>query len=106
MPVHVKPVAFAISKTTVKAVVLVNAIFPLPNAIDRVFVLFETNAPVLRVNPARFIAPDVRVKVLVIPSVKASASVTVIPTPLTVTSANVLPALVMVPVANNVVVPV
>ena len=61
VPVKEKPVAAAIDKLTVAAVVVANTILPVPNAILRVLELLELNMPVVNVNPPRSNVPAVSV---------------------------------------------
>ena len=101
VPVHVKPVAFAIDNTVAPPVELVNAMLPEPKEMPRVFELLELKTPVLKVNPARSRVPRVKVIVLIAPPrVIASARVTVMPTPSIVEALSALPTLVMVPDAR------
>ena len=60
-PVQVKLVAVSILNTVVAAVVCVNAILPVPNAIARVLALLELNVPVVKVNPANANVPAISV---------------------------------------------
>ena len=102
VPVQEKLVAVAIDNTVVAAVVLVNATFPVPNVITRVVDPDELKIPVLKVKPASARVPLVRVVVLAISTVIASASVTVLPKLLKVVLPKVFPALVMVAEVKNV----
>lgn len=102
VPVKVKPVAVAIDKTVVAAVVLVSAMLPEPKEIARVLLLLELKIPVLKVKLARSSVPAVSVVVLVVSAVIASTSVTVPAAVLTVVLPSVLPTLVTDAVARNV----
>lgn len=104
VPVQVKPVAVAIDRTVVAAVVLVNAIFADPKVIARVLVLLELKEPVLNVLPFKSRVPCVRVNVLAVPKAVGPISVTVMPEPLTVTlpRAFTVPVILIVPDAKNV----
>lgn len=73
VPDHVKLVAFAMFRMTAAAVVLVNAMLELPNAMERLLATEETNVPVLAVNPLRSKVP--RVSVVEFVTVRASPSV-------------------------------
>jgi hypothetical protein len=77
VPVYVKLVASAILNTVASAVVVANTILPAPNVIERVFVLVETNVPVVKVNPANANVPEVSVVAAVAPVDNASANVVV-----------------------------
>lgn len=63
----------------------------------RVLLLLEEKEPAVTLKFAAVKVPSVRVSMLDVPNVIASASVTVIPEPLTFTFASVLPTLVIVP---------
>jgi hypothetical protein len=104
VPEAVKLVAFAMDTMTVAAVVLVRAMSPDPNAMERVLELEEPNVEVVAVNPLRAKVPRVNTVALV--TVKASPSVKVAPAPSRVKALKDLPALIMVPVALTVTVPV
>ena len=100
--VIVKLVAVDIAKKVIPSVALVNAMLPEPKAIARVLLLLELKVPVLKVKPASASVPCVRVKLLPVATVIASARVTVMPEPLTVVLPSVFVALVTVPDARNV----
>ena len=104
VPVKVKLVAVSISKIVDDAKVLVSAMFPDPNAIARVFEVFERKTAVLKVKPARLSVPAVNVVLLGDPDpvVIASASVSVPPGIFIVALLMVLPLLVIAPEARKV----
>jgi hypothetical protein len=106
VPVQVKPVAIAILNIVVAAVVLDSAMFPEPNEMARVFELLEEKTPVVKVKLASARVPAVKIVVFPAPDVNASPRVTVIPEPLIVSGPEVFPAVVKVPVALIVSVPV
>ena len=71
VPVNVKPVAVAISRTVAPAVVVVVTIDPvLPNAMERVLLLVDENTPVVSVRLFRSNVPRVNVVVSVEPNVR------------------------------------
>ena len=76
--------------STVVTVVVANTILPVPNAIDRVLVLFELNMPVVKTNPAKSNVPLVNVVVAVATVVSAAANVVVPDVLLTVNAPNVV----------------
>jgi hypothetical protein len=73
VPDVVKFVAVAMDTITVLDVMLVRAMFPDPNAIERVLVLDELNTVAVALNPLRAKVPAVKVISFVM--VRASASV-------------------------------
>ena len=75
---------------------------PLPMFKVRVLLLLEEKRPAVTLKFAAVKVPWVRVSVLDVPNVIASASVTVMPEPLIVVLASVLAALAMVAEATNV----
>ena len=77
VPVNVNAVTSFILNTVVAAVVCDNAILPVPNAMSRVLILFESNIPVVNVNPARSNVPAVSLYVPVTPGLKLAPNVTV-----------------------------
>ena len=97
VPVKVNPVAVAIDRLTVRAVVVANTILPEPNAIERVVELLELNIPVVNVYPAKSNVPAVNVVVALVPVVTAPANV-VVPEWLIVNAAIACPLGVNVPV--------
>jgi hypothetical protein len=110
VPVKEKPVAVAIDKLTVAAVVVDNTMLLVPNAILRVLELLEANVPVVSVNPPRAKAPFVKVVAAVAPIVNALPRVQPPPTPSNVIEGvSVTPLVVIVRpvvVEENVTVPV
>ena len=67
-----------------------------PNAIARVFVTFELNTPVVKLNPFRVSVPAVNVVVRVRPVVKALPRLQLPPTPLNVIAPFIVTAFVVI----------
>lgn len=61
VPVAEKPVTVAIDRTVVPAVTWFNMMLLEPNAIERVLVLLELNAPTVKSKPFKFSVPEVNV---------------------------------------------
>jgi hypothetical protein len=98
VPVNVKFVAINISSSSLAAPVPVSVIEPdVPNAIERVLVLSELNAPVVKVKLFRSNVPAVNRDLELGAHDKASCRVVVIPAPLTVNVSICLPVEVSVP---------
>jgi hypothetical protein len=77
VPVAEKPVTVPIDRTVVAAVAWFNMMLLVPNAIERVLVLLELNAPTVKSKPFKFNVPAVNVYVPVEPIFKPAPSVTV-----------------------------
>ena len=77
-----KLVALVINKLLTPAVVIANAILPVPKLILRVLLLLELNIPVVHVNPLKSIVPATSVVSAALAVVSALPNVQVPPRPL------------------------
>ena len=66
VPLQVKFCVCAIATTVAPAVVVVNIILPVPNAMARAVIPVELKVPVDKLNPLRFIAPALNVNTPVV----------------------------------------